>query len=571
VEEDSPARYSWAVEDFRRARHRASLKALVARLRGGPSELLSYEDVSKKLGGRESPRRELKEIPLDAIVGSVGRYRDFTRDFLPRRDSDAGRWASVKVAMTGLVGVPPIEAYQMGDVYFVLDGNHRVSVARELGASHIQGYVRKVETSVPIGADTRPDDLIGKAEYAAFLERTQLDKVRPEAELTTTECGRYRILEDQIETYRRDPAEANDEANSIQEAADNWYDKAYLPMVKLIRERGMLRGHPGRTETDLYVWISQHHAALEEGLGWEIKPQVVAADLEAHTQDRSLLHTGAKLLAGIASIPAPSPERWRQGAFEGFGFPLDVLVALSGEPASWSALEQAQNIARREGARLLGLHVVESEAMLESERALAVKAEYQGRCGGEAISCQIAIDVGDVTERISERARWTDLVVVHLAHPPLRRSGGKSGAGFRELIRQCPRPILAVPGAASELSRALVAYDGSAKSVEALYLATYLAGRWQIPLTAVTVADGAQSDDHTLDEARRYIKSRGVQADFVAASGDTVSSILGVATDSGSDLLLMGGYGHSQIRETVLGSTVDVVLGRTEIPILICR
>lgn len=577
MDEGSQARYAWAVEDFRRARRRAGLKAVITRLRGGSSELLSYEEVSKKLGAHESPRRQLEDIPLDAIVGSVGRYMDFTRDFLPRQESDEGRWAGIKVAMTGLAGLPPIEAYRIGDVYFVQDGNHRVSVARELGASHIQGYVREVETRVPITADTQVDDLIGKAEYAEFLERTKIDKVRPEADLTLTEFGRYRILEEQIEACRHGLAKDSDEADAMERASGIWYDETYMPMVNLIREREMLRGFPGRTETDLYAWISLHRAGVEEALGWEVKPQAAAEDLESQARfggHRSLLRAGGMLLTGKISRRAEkskSPEKWREGAFEGFGFPLDVLVALSGEQESWTALEQAQIIARREGARLLGLHVVGSKDQLESEQALAVKAGYQSRCGEEAIVCHLVIDVGDVAQRISNRARWTDLVVVHLAHPPGERVKGKSVSGFRTLIQDCPRPILAVPRGASPLEHALLAYDGSDKSIEALYLATYLTGQWQIPLTVVTVTDRVQITDRMLEEAERYTGDRGLHPILIAASGDAASGILDAANESGADLLLMGGYGHNRGEKSVLGSTIDQVLRLTDIPILICR
>jgi nucleotide-binding universal stress UspA family protein len=577
MNEANQARYGWAVDDFRRARRRAGLKAMITRLRGGSSELLSYEEVRRKLGAHESQLRRLEDIPLDAIVGSVGRYMDFTRDFLPRQDSDAGRWASIKVAMTDLAGLPPIEAFKLGEVYFVLDGNHRVSVARDLGAHHIQGYVREVQTRVPISADIQADDLIGKAEYAEFLERTKIDKVRPEADLTITEVGRYRILEKQIAAYRRGLAKENGKADDMEQAASIWYDEAYLPMVRLIREREMLRGFPGRTETDLYVWISRHHARVEQSLGWDIKPQTAAVDLESQARfggHRNLLRAGGVLLTEKISRrtkKSKPPEKWREGAFEGFGFPLDVLVALSGEPESWIALEQAQIIARREGARLLGLHVVGSEDQQESDQALAVKAKYQGRCSEETIACQLVIDVGDVAQKISERARWTDLVVVHLAHPPGTNVNGKSVSGFRTLIQDCPRPILAVPRGASQLRNALLAYDGSDKSIEALYLATYLTGQWQIPLTVVTVTDGEQVTDGTLEDAERYIQDRGVQPALKAKSGDAVKSILEAANESGADLLLMGGYGHNRAKHTVLGSTTDQVLGLTEIPILICR
>ena len=178
-----------AIHDFQHARSKAALQEIMARLTGKSADLLSYEDVRRKLKARGRVAQRLEEVPLDAIVGSVGRYADFTRSFLPRQDSDQERWAKVKVAVTGLGGLPPIDVYQIDQAYFVLDGNHRVSVARQVGATHIQAYVTEVRTRVPLSPDVQPDDLILKGEYADFLERTRLDELRPEADLSVTVPG----------------------------------------------------------------------------------------------------------------------------------------------------------------------------------------------------------------------------------------------------------------------------------------------------------------------------------------------------------------------------------------------
>jgi hypothetical protein len=191
-----------AVHDFHRARRKAALENIMARLTGRSADLLSYEEVRQKLRARGITAQELKEIPLDGIVGSVGRYADFTRNFLPRQDSDEGRWARVKVKVTDMGGLPPIKVYQIGEVYFVLDGNHRVSVARQVGATYIEAYVTEVRTKVPLSPNTQPDDLILKAEYADFLEHTRLDELRPEADLSVTAPGQYQALEEHIEVHR---------------------------------------------------------------------------------------------------------------------------------------------------------------------------------------------------------------------------------------------------------------------------------------------------------------------------------------------------------------------------------
>src|SRR5690606_23873471 len=193
---------SAALRDFQRARRRADLRVVLSLLWGPDEGLLAYDDVRRKLRAVETQRREHAYIPLDAIVGSVGRYLDFTRSFLPRKDADAGRWVGVQQAMTGLEGLPPIEVYRLGDAYFVKDGNHRVSVARQLGATKIDAYVTDVATRVPFRPEMDQDDLIVAAEFADFLERTNLDEQRPDADLRVTVPGQYPQLLEHIDVHR---------------------------------------------------------------------------------------------------------------------------------------------------------------------------------------------------------------------------------------------------------------------------------------------------------------------------------------------------------------------------------
>ena len=135
--------YQLAIEDFRRARRKASLEKIMAFITGKSADLLSYEEVRKKLKLTKTSGYSIKEIPLDAIIGSVGHYTDFTRNFLPKQDRDEQQWAAVEMMAKSGEGLPPIEVFQIGEVYFVLDGNHNVSVARQLGATHIEAHVNE--------------------------------------------------------------------------------------------------------------------------------------------------------------------------------------------------------------------------------------------------------------------------------------------------------------------------------------------------------------------------------------------------------------------------------------------
>ena len=183
-----PKSYQAAVMDFQQARRTGALQEIVARLTGKSADLLSYEDVQQKLRLAGRSDRGLQEIPLDAIVGPVGRYPDFTRTFLPLNSRDEQRWASVKhvVDQLSIDALPPIEVYKIDQAYFVLDGHHRVSVARRHGLSTIHADVTEVRTKVPLAPDVTPDDLIIKAEYAGFLEATRLADLRPDVDLSVT-------------------------------------------------------------------------------------------------------------------------------------------------------------------------------------------------------------------------------------------------------------------------------------------------------------------------------------------------------------------------------------------------
>ena len=157
------------------------------------------------------------------------------------------------MATTRLTGLPPIEVYNIGDAYFVKDGNHRVSVARQLGNETIQAYVTEVRTRVPMTADLTPDDLILKAEYADFLEQTHLDELRPDADLNVTIPGQYPKLLEHIAVHQYYRGLDLDREVSYLEAVAHWYDTVYLPIIELISERGIMRSFPDRTETDLYL------------------------------------------------------------------------------------------------------------------------------------------------------------------------------------------------------------------------------------------------------------------------------------------------------------------------------
>ena len=269
-----------AAEKFDRMHHRPVIGQLLRLFREKPHEkLLSFDQVQELIRNRAEIDRGAQLIEISRIIGSVGRYRDFDRAFLPLSGADAERWKRLDVAMNELRDLPPIDVYKIGDVYFVRDGNHRVSVAKANGLDTIEARVTEVPTSVALTPETDVDDLIIKAEYAQFLRETDLDNTRPDQRIELTEPGRYRILLDHIAVHRyylgpqwgREPA--------LSEAAASWYDNVYGPVVEAIKDSGVLEAFPRRTEADLYIWVAYHRERLKELYGEMPPDREVAATL----------------------------------------------------------------------------------------------------------------------------------------------------------------------------------------------------------------------------------------------------------------------------------------------------
>ncbi|GIK39131.1 MAG: hypothetical protein BroJett011_29640 [Chloroflexota bacterium] len=260
--------------EFNRAKVKGFLEMMLGLITGHNMHLLSFDEVIKKLNLKEAAYLGVQDIPLENIAGSTGRYEDFTRHFLPRsgNEREKERWRNIyTLAETGK-GFPPIDVYKIDQVYFVKDGNHRVSVARALGWETIQAHVTELPTSISLAPDVEPDELLIKEECAYFLTRTRLDRTRPDSKhhLDFSEPSGYWRLLKHIELHRfylekeRGQPLADDPDTAFQLAAADWYDHVYLPMLEAVRQMDVIKDFPGRSESDLYMWLIRHQAALRE-------------------------------------------------------------------------------------------------------------------------------------------------------------------------------------------------------------------------------------------------------------------------------------------------------------------
>jgi hypothetical protein len=250
--------------DFDRARRKAFWRRVLAWLKGESNELLTFDEVREKLPIKGQYYAGLKQVSTSQIIGSFGRYRDFDRAFLPIQSRTRGRWQSIDKAHYEDVILPPVELYKMGDIYFVKDGNHRVSVARERGQDYVDAFVIEIVVPFSISPDAEIEDISLKKERAIYLEQTELDKFRPENEIQTNRAGQYAQLLEHISVHRWYLGEQEKQDVSYSDAVISWYDTVYLPLVDVLREHGILDIFTDLTETDLYLWVIKYQYYLRQ-------------------------------------------------------------------------------------------------------------------------------------------------------------------------------------------------------------------------------------------------------------------------------------------------------------------
>ncbi len=266
-----------AQADFQRARFKAFMNRVWGALSGRPATLLSYDEIKEKLHVGGPIYRGVRTVRVDQIAGSLNRYHEFDRVFLPMSDQLAARWTSVNRAFYQEISLPPVVLYKVGQVYFVVDGHHRVSVAREQGQIYIEAEVRECATRVNITPNIRPEDLEILENKVNFLERTSLDELIPDANIKLTIPDGFDRMLEHIAVHRyfmgidlkRDIPE--------EETIQHWYDTVYLPIVKVIRDTDILKAFPDKTEGDLYLWVLDHQHYLEQEEGKPLQPPEEAA------------------------------------------------------------------------------------------------------------------------------------------------------------------------------------------------------------------------------------------------------------------------------------------------------
>ncbi len=257
-------------EDFTKARARGRMQSVLSTLQWKNSDLLSFYEVTALLKPKHETYLGMRTIPIDKIIGSEGRYHDFTLAFYPKKELLRTRWESIDRAHHQYVNLPPISVYKLGDWYFVRDGNHRVSVAKTQGVAFIDAEVVELDSEIPIEPGLTKRQLSKRVvsyERERFIELYHPEAYLDMEQIEFTAPGMYPEMVNHILVHKYYINQDKTEEISFEEAAKSWFDNVYMPIVREIRHERLLSTFPGHTEGDLYMWIVRHWDNLKNSTG----------------------------------------------------------------------------------------------------------------------------------------------------------------------------------------------------------------------------------------------------------------------------------------------------------------
>lgn len=285
-----------SIDDFHRAKNRARMHTLFDKLSWKNPDLLSLYEVTSIIKPKKETYLGMRTIEIDKIIGSEGRYRDFSSAFLPKREMLKARWTSVDQARLTDVVLPPISVFSLGGYYFVRDGNHRVSVARSMGVEFIDAEVVELDSEIKLEPGMTTKQLkqrVVEYERNAFIEQYKPSYL-PMGEISFTTPGSYPEMVNHILVHKYYINQNIEGEISFEDAAKSWYRNVYAPIVRQIRTDNLLFYFPGNAEGDLYMWLVRR---------WdELKKNKANASIKEASQDLRKESSGGVLSRWVSLI-----------------------------------------------------------------------------------------------------------------------------------------------------------------------------------------------------------------------------------------------------------------------------
>lgn len=557
--------YRKALEDFHRLRSKAALDRFWAGIRGESLDLLAYDEVSSKLRAVSQTNLGLQQVALKNIIGSVNRISDFDRNFRPLSDGDSTRWADVKAAMTSpfAAGVPPVTLYKIGEAYFVMDGNHRISIAKEMGLDSVEAYVTEVKTKVSLSSSFTLEELAEKAALADFLEDTHLDRILPSVELSLNRIEYYPLLKEHIVVHQYYMGIDHKREVSFDEAAVDWYDHVYSPVVRIIEESGLRYEFPELTITDLYLWVLDKQQALLDKYGTSFKTENVI-DFVAKQK--------GKQTKTVVTTADREMDMHVSGMAEGSSDCLfrDILVGVSHSDIDLLALQQAMMINRCKDGNIIGLHVKAETDFATEQTEAELETSFYQQLNEREMSGRFIKMTGNISKTLQEYGLLSDITVVKLSYPPGGAVFDRLGSGVITLLQSSRRPIMFVKEVVVPVNRILLMLDEDEKSREAFYIAVYYAARYGCGLFITMPEKDSKSSQDAFSFAKSYLDAIDLEFQSTTLSSTSlVENLVSLIEENSISTVMMGGYRSTGLLGRLFSSNVDRVLELSPVPVLV--
>jgi len=256
-----------SIHSFNSALFRSFFKSVYKKLKHEEDYLPNLEQIVELTKAKDEHYIGLKEIPVDNIIGSEARYEDFDKDFLPRKPELQQRWSNIDKIMREDKSLPPISVFKIDDYYFVRDGHHRVSVAKNRKQVYIDAEVTELHIDVPLTRELTIKDRFKIQEHINFLEKTKLNKLGKGFDIKLTRPQSYGHLLNIISHYTGYLEDIVGRKLEFHEVAEEWYNRIFMPFAEGAYLDDILGKYPNRTTGDLYVWIQLNWADVKDSLG----------------------------------------------------------------------------------------------------------------------------------------------------------------------------------------------------------------------------------------------------------------------------------------------------------------
>ncbi|MGI5173936.1 transcriptional regulator [Treponema sp. OMZ 840] len=279
--------------DFNKARNKALFNDLQNFLTLKETELLSFGDIKKWLKPKNEVYLGMQVIPVYLIAGSEGRYKDFDSHFFPRSIHLKNRWKRIDEAHLNDIILPPIQLYEIGGLYFVRDGNHRVSVAKAKGVENIDAEVISLQSEIKLKPGMTRKQILKRVldyEKRVFYSETGFGDITDDWNLDFSAVGEYDVIYNHIENHKEYMQKNENKNIEMTEAVLSWYNSVYMPVVHIIKKQRIMRKFKKRTVSDMYVWLITYWDELKKKFGSDISLDTAAEELRGSFGTFSLRH-----------------------------------------------------------------------------------------------------------------------------------------------------------------------------------------------------------------------------------------------------------------------------------------